>query len=59
MPHLLTASIYVGVQLLINVGALPIAPEYGYAYLAAVIVTLSAVYIVLIRRYFPQHQLPN
>ena len=59
LPHLLTASIYVGIQLLINVGALLIAPDYGYTYLSAVIATLSATYIILIRRYFPLHQLPD
>ena len=59
LPHLLTTSIYVGVQLLINVGALLIAPDYGYTYLSAVIATLSATYIILIRRYFPLHQLPD
>ena len=59
LPHLVTASIYVCVQLLINVGALLIAPDYDYAYLAAVIAALSVVYIILIRRYFPLHQLPD
>ena len=59
LPHLLTASIYVGVQLLINVGTLLIAPDYGYTYLAAVIAALSAAYIILICRYFPLHQLPD
>lgn len=59
LPHLLTASIYVGVQLLINVGTLLIAPDYGYTYLAAVIAALSAAYFILIRRYFPLHQLPD
>lgn len=59
LPHLITASIYIAIQLLINVGTLLIAPDYGYTYLAAVIAALSAAYIILIRRYFPLHQLPD
>ncbi len=49
VPHLIVATIYAVLQLLINIGAI-YAPIDPYIYLAAVLVVLSIAYIAVLRR---------
>lgn len=49
--HLRTSAIYIGVQAIVNAGALWLGVN-PYVYLAAVTVILGVIYIVLVRKYF-------
>ena len=58
LPHLLTTAIYITIQLIINIGFLILSVD-PYIYLGGVVALLSAIYIVLIRRFFPLHKLTD
>lgn len=56
IPHLVVATIYMVVQLLIIIGFIYFY-EYSYCYLAGTIIVLSLCYIGFMNKYFYLHQL--
>lgn len=55
MPHVLVSLIYMAVQVLIILGYLCFM-EYGYWYLAGIILCLSLFYMLFMKRFFHIHQ---
>lgn len=58
LPHLFVSFVYALIQLLVSIG-LVVFKDYGYLYLAAVIIVLSLSYYIIKKKYFYLYQLNN
>ena len=54
--HTLVSSLYMVVQLGINIGFIALGATNHWIYFLGVLITLALVYILFIRRYFKLHQ---
>ena len=54
MPHVLVSLIYMSVQAVVIAGGICFK-EYGYWYLAGVVLALSIIYVLFMKRYFHLH----
>lgn len=54
IPHICVASIYILIQVLINIGFITVG-NYSFTYLAIVIIILSTTYIFIKKKYFHLH----
>lgn len=55
MPHILVASIYMGLQLLISAG-LVLLPINHYLYSIIILIVLTAAYILFMKKYYHLHE---
>ena len=54
MPHVIVSLIYMSVQAVVIAGGICFK-EYGYGYLAGVVLALSIIYVLFMKRYFHLH----
>lgn len=56
IPHVYVSLIYMGLQLLISLGAIGIPERYKYMYLLVVVIAMAILYILFMKKYYHLHE---